>query len=66
MKKRKWRRFFERAAVAAAVAFLVAVVPLPVWTPGWFVYWQVPAVVFLFIVYIGKLLIDTILFPPKE
>ena len=66
MKKRRWRRFFERLAVAAVIALLVAVVPLPVWTPEWFVYWQVPAVVFLFIVYVGKLLIDTILFPPKE
>jgi hypothetical protein len=66
MKKRKWRRFFERAAIAVAVALLVAVAPLPVWTPEWFLYWQVPAVVFLFIVYIGKLLIDTILFPPRE
>jgi len=45
---------------------LVAVLPLPMWTPEWFLYWQVPAVVFLFIVYIGKLLIDTILFPPSE
>lgn len=50
---------------AAAVAFLVAVAPLPVWTPGWFLYWQVPATVFLFIVYIGKLLIDTIMFPEE-
>jgi len=66
LKKRRWRRFIERAAIAAALAFLVAVAPVPVWTPDWFLYWQVPAVVFLFIVYIGKLLIDTILFPPRE
>ena len=66
MKRRNWRKFIERAVIAAAVAFLVAVAPLPVWTPSWFVYWQVPAVVFLFIVYIGKLLIDTILYPPKD
>ena len=66
MKKRKWRKVFERTAIAAAIALLVAVLPLPMWTPEWFLYWQVPAVVFLFIVYIGKLLIDTILFPPSE
>jgi uncharacterized membrane protein len=66
MKKRKWQKLIERTAIAAAIALLVAVLPLPMWTPEWFLYWQVPAVVFLFIVYIGKLLIDTILFPPSE
>lgn len=63
--KGKWRRFFQRLLLGAAVAFFIAVAPLPVWTPGWFLYWQVPATVFLFIVFIGKLLIDTILFPDE-
>jgi hypothetical protein len=63
---RNWRKFFERFILAAAIAFVVAVAPLPVWTPEWFLYWQVPAAVFVFIVYIGKLLIDTILFPRKK
>lgn len=66
MRKRRWRKFFERVLLAAAIAFAVAVAPMPVWTPDWFLYWQVPAVIFLLICYIGKLLIDTILFPPKE
>jgi hypothetical protein len=48
-----------------AIALLVAVAPLPVWTPDWFLYWQVPATIFLFICYVGKLLIDTILFPQE-
>ncbi len=65
MRKRRWRSFWQRLVLATAVAFFVAVVPLPVWTPDWFLYWQVPATVFLLIVYVGKLLIDTILFPPK-
>ncbi|GAB4278832.1 MAG: hypothetical protein Kow0080_30740 [Candidatus Promineifilaceae bacterium] len=64
-KKGKWRRFGERVLVAAAVTFVVAVMPLPMWTPGWFLYWQVPTAVFFLIVYIGKLLIDMILFPDK-
>ncbi|MEJ2747725.1 MAG: hypothetical protein P8183_07420 [Anaerolineae bacterium] len=64
--KRNWHKFFERFILAAAIAFVVAVAPLPVWTPEWFLYWQVPAAVFVFIVYIGKLLIDTILFPRKK
>jgi hypothetical protein len=62
---RKWRKFFERSLLAAAIAFFVAFLPLPVWTPSWFLYWQVPATVFLLVVYIGKLLIDTILFPDE-
>ncbi|MFQ5421747.1 MAG: hypothetical protein ACE5FD_06310 [Anaerolineae bacterium] len=63
---RRWRRLFERVILATAVTFVIAVAPLPVWTPGWFLYWQVPAAVFVLIVYVGKLLIDTILFPPKK
>ncbi len=64
--KRNWRKFIERLFLGAAVTFVVAVAPLPVWTPNWFLYWQVPAAVFVFIVYIGKVLIDTILFPKKK
>ncbi|MCB9421608.1 MAG: hypothetical protein H6667_17515 [Ardenticatenaceae bacterium] len=64
--RRNWRKFFERFILAAVIAFVVAVAPLPVWTPEWFLYWQVPTAVFAFIVYIGKLLIDTILFPKKR
>jgi hypothetical protein len=57
-----WRRFLERAALAAAIFFVVAVVPLPFWTPRWFELFQVPVVVMLFIMYIGKLLYDTFFF----
>lgn len=66
MKKRDWAKFLRRLVVAAAVAFFIAVVPLPGWTPNWFLYWQVPATVFVFVVYVGKVLIDTILFPKKN
>lgn len=65
MKQRNWQRFITRLVVAAAVAFFIAVLPLPAWTPNWFLYWQVPATVFVFVVYMGKVLIDTILFPKK-
>lgn len=65
MKKRNWSRFLRRLVIAAAVAFFIAVLPLPAWTPGWFLYWQVPTTIFVFIVYIGKVLIDTILFSRK-
>jgi hypothetical protein len=65
MKARDWGKFFRRLILAAAVAFFIAVLPLPTWTPGWFLYWQVPATMFILIVYTGKLLIDTILFPKK-
>ncbi len=62
----KWRRFFQRLIIAAAVAFLIAVAPLPLWTPDWFLYWQVPAVVFIFVCYLGKLIIDTIVYPDGD
>lgn len=66
MKKRNWRKFFERLIIAGAIAFFIAVVPLPAWTPNVFLYWQVPATVLVFVLYMGKVLIDTILFPPKK
>ena len=65
MKKRNWGKFFRRLLLAAAVAFFIAVAPLPGWTPSRFLYWQVPATVFVFVVYVGKVLIDTILFPKR-
>ena len=65
MKRRNWRKFFSRLVVAAAVGFFIAVMPLPAWTPDVFLYWQVPATVFVFVVYMGKVLIDTILFPRR-
>lgn len=63
--KRNWGSFFRRLAIAAAAAFFIAVMPLPAWTPDVFLYWQVPATIAVFIIYIGKVLIDTILFPKK-
>ncbi len=63
--KGKWRRFFERALLAAAIAFVIAVAPLPVWTPNWFLRWQVPATMAVLVCLLGKLLIDTILFPRR-
>lgn len=57
----KWSKFLGRCLLAAAITFVIAVAPLPTWTPDWFLYWQVPATVFVLIVYIGKSLIDTIL-----
>jgi hypothetical protein len=63
--KRAWGKFFQRLAIAAAVAFFIAVFPLPAWTPSVFLYWQVPATIAVFIIYMGKVLIDTILFPRK-
>ena len=53
------RRFLERLALAAAIFFVVVVFPLPFWTPRWFELFQVPVAVMLFIMYLGKLLLDT-------
>lgn len=46
---RAWRRFLSRAAIAVAVGLLIIAAPLPMWTPRWFAYFQVPVVVFLFV-----------------
>lgn len=63
--KRNWSKFFIRLLLAGAIAFFIAVMPLPGWTPDVFLYWQVPATIFVFVVYMGKVLIDTILFPKR-
>ena len=57
-----WRRFLRRVVLAGAIFFVVAVLPLPFWTPRWFELFQVPVVVMLFIMYLGKLLYDTLFF----
>ena len=56
------RRFLERVALAAAILFVVIVLPLPFWTPRWFELFQVPVAVMLFIMYLGKLLYDTLFY----
>jgi hypothetical protein len=66
MKNPRWLKFLKRLLIAGAIALVVAIAPLPLWTPAWFLYWQVPAVIFLFICYVGKLLIDTIVYPPEK
>jgi len=45
-----------------AVGLLIIVALLPVWTPCWFAYFQVPVVVFPFVCYLGKLLYDTLFY----
>ncbi len=52
-------RLLKRLALAIAIALLVAFLPLPLWTPHWVAYIQVPIVVFLLVCYLGKLVLDT-------
>lgn len=63
---RRWWRplkyFLLRAVIASLVAVVVILVPLPVWTPDWFVWFQVPIVLLLLICYLGKLLFDTLFY----
>ncbi len=56
----RWRSLIVRAVIAAVVAWLLATVPLPI-VPShvWVAFVQVPFVIFLFVCYMGKLLIDT-------
>jgi hypothetical protein len=61
--QRNRRKFFERLLLALAIGFLIAVAPMPVWTPAWFLHWQVPAMTALLVCYVGKLLIDTLFCP---
>jgi hypothetical protein len=49
-----------RIGIAALIAWIFATTSLPI-IPAhkWFAYVQVPVVIFVFICYVGKLLIDT-------
>ncbi len=66
MKTSRARRLFShlarvvaRALLATLILWLAVSVPLPRLTPQFLVMARVPVVIFLFIVYMGKLLIDT-------
>lgn len=55
-----WRSLVKQTGLAITIALLVALLPLPVWTPDWFTYFQVPVIVAVLICYLGKLLYDTL------
>ncbi len=48
-----------RALVATVILWLLVSIPLPLLSAQSFLMVQVPVSVFLFVVYIGKLLVDT-------
>ncbi len=60
---RRLRSLVVRVAIATMIAWLLAVVPLPPVAPQqWVAFVQVPIVVFFLICYIGKVLIDTLVY----
>ena len=56
---RRLKQVVLRALIAAGLALAFAIAPLPWSTPRWFIQFQVPMVVFLFIAYMAVLLYDT-------
>jgi hypothetical protein len=59
---KRWCHFAIQVLIGFVVAIILMLVPLPLWTPWWFAYFQVPVVMFLFICYIGVLLYDTLFY----
>jgi len=60
---RALRSLAIRVVLATVVAWVLATVPWPGVAPqNWVAFVQVPIVVFLFICYIGKVLIDTLFY----
>jgi hypothetical protein len=58
--RERWRGVLVRLALAALLAWIFATASLPfIPPPKWFAYVQVPVVIFVFLCYVGKLLIDT-------
>jgi hypothetical protein len=47
------------------MAFFITVLSLPGWTPASFLHWQVPTIIVVFVVFMGKALTNTILFPKR-
>lgn len=59
---RRWRSLAIRVVIATLVAWILATAPIPlprIAPQSWFAFVQVPIVIFGFICYIGKLMIDT-------
>jgi len=48
--------------LALLIAVALMLFPLPLWTPQWVVWVQVPLAVFLLVCYLGKLLYDTLFY----
>ena len=60
---KRWLPFAVRVVIAALVAWFVAVAPIRLIAPQiWVAFFQVPIAIFVFICYIGKLLIDTLFY----
>ncbi len=60
---KRWRPFAVRVVIAALIAWIVATAPIRSIAPqNWVAFVQVPIVIFVFICYIGKLLIDTLFY----
>lgn len=54
------RSIVLRVVIATLIAWIIAIIPIPAFAPHtWFVFVQVPIVVFFLICYIGKLIVDT-------
>ncbi len=51
-----------RVLLATAVAVIIMFLPPPASWPQWVVEAQIPAIIFLLVCYIGKLLYDTLFF----
>jgi hypothetical protein len=58
----RWVIALGRAVLAASVVFVLAHVSLPALTPQWIVFGQVPILVLVLVLYVGKLLYDTMFF----
>ena len=60
---KRWRPFAVKVVLAAVIVWLVATAPVRLIAPqNWVAFFQVPIVVFVFICYMGKLLIDTLFY----
>jgi hypothetical protein len=65
--RERWRGVIVRIGIAALIAWIFATTSLPI-IPAhkWFAYIQVPVVIFVFLCYVGKLLIDTFFYNHYE
>lgn len=58
--KHRWRSLILRVLIATLITIVFATVPIPsIPSYKWVAFVQVPIVIFLFICYIGKLIIDS-------
>lgn len=60
--RERWLLALKRALLAVLLVLILTHVPLPMQTPHWIAFVEIPVLVFLLVCYLGKVLYDTLFY----